>query len=72
MYSSEQGTGAPRSLFGDGKEQRGLQRISGRGLEQARIQLSLTVLQHNLRILGRAMEATRRESGDPPKDRRVA
>jgi Transposase DDE domain len=59
-------------LFGDGKEQRGLDRVHGRGLEQARIQLALTVLQHNLRILGRAMEAARRGSGNPPRERRAA
>jgi len=59
-------------LFGDGKEQRGLQRVRGRGLEQARIQLALTVLQHNLRILGRAMETAAQQRGDPPRERRVA
>lgn len=59
-------------LFGDGKEQRGLQRVRGRGLEQARIQLALMVLQHNLRILGRAQEAARNRGGDPSQERRVA
>jgi len=59
-------------LFGDGKEQRGLERVRGRGLEQARIQLALMVLQHNLRILGRAMEAAQKQPGDPPPARRIA
>jgi transposase len=59
-------------LFGDGKEQRGLKRISGRGLEKVRIQLALTVLQHNLRVLGRAMEAAQKEKRDPPRERRSA
>jgi len=59
-------------LFGDGKEQRGLDRVTGRGLERARIQLALTVLQHNLRILGRAMTAASKQKGDPPQDKRIA
>jgi transposase len=41
-------------LFGDGKENRGMNRVRGRGLSCARIQLGLTVLQHNLRVLGQA------------------
>jgi transposase len=44
-------------LFGDGKEQRGMGRVRGRGLSCARIQLGLTVLQHNLRVLGKALPA---------------
>lgn len=58
--------------FGDGKEQRGLERVSGRGLQKARIQLGLTVLQNNLRVLGRAMETANKENGDPPRERRIA
>jgi hypothetical protein len=57
-------------LFGDGKEQRGLGRVRGRGLRQARIQLALTVLQHNLRLLGKAMEAAETDEGAPPAGRR--
>jgi hypothetical protein len=59
-------------LFGDGKEQRGMDRVSGRGLKRARIQLALTVLQHNLRVLGRAMVAAAKQKGDPPLLRRTA
>lgn len=43
-------------LFGDGKERRGLGRTRGRGLQKARIQLGLTVLQHNLRVLAKAAQ----------------
>jgi hypothetical protein len=59
-------------LFGDGKEQRGLDRMCGRGLKQARIQLALTVLQHNLRVLGRSLQARMKATGDPPAQRRIA
>jgi hypothetical protein len=45
-------------LFGDAKENRGLDRVRGRGLGYARIQLGLTVLQHNLRVLGRPTPPT--------------
>jgi hypothetical protein len=59
-------------LFGDGKECRGLGRVAGRGLERARIQLGLTVLQHNLRVLGRIMAAATTQKRDPPPLRRIA
>jgi hypothetical protein len=59
-------------LFGDGKEYRGLGRVPGRGLERARIHLALMVLQHNLRVLGRAMEAAKKEKDAPPQRRRGA
>jgi hypothetical protein len=50
-------------LFGDGKGQRGLERMSGRGLQQARIQLAFTVLQHNLRVLGKALASRNKAAG---------
>jgi len=53
-------------LFGDGKENRGMQRVQGRGLKNARIQLALNVLQHNLLVLARAAETLKRDKGDPP------
>ena len=59
-------------LFGDGKERRGMGRVAGRGLKQARIQLALTVLQHNLRVLGRAAETARKKADAPRADRRSA
>jgi transposase len=59
-------------LFGDGKEQRGMQRVSGRGLNAARIQLGLTVLQHNLRVLGRAMQLAHTQKDAPPSLRQSA
>jgi len=54
-------------VFGDTKEQRGLERVRGRGLRRARIQLALTVLQHNLRVLGESEEtraARKKETSD--------
>jgi hypothetical protein len=59
-------------LFGDGKEHRGLHRMSGRGLQQARIQLALMVLQHNLRVLGEALIAREKAAGDPKAEPRIA
>ena len=59
-------------LFGDGKEQRGTGRVAGRGLKQARIQLALTVLQHNLRVMGKAAEAARKKANALQGDRRSA
>ena len=59
-------------LFGDGKEQRGMGRVAGRGLKQARIQLALTVLQHNLRVMGKAAEAARKKANALQGDRRSA
>jgi transposase len=51
-------------LFGDGKQQRGMDRVCGRGLRVARIQLSLMVLQHNLRVLGKATQGRDKPSID--------
>jgi hypothetical protein len=59
-------------LFGDGKEQRGLAREAGRGLNQARKQLALTVLQHNLRVLGKAMAEARKKRDALQSDRSSA
>jgi transposase len=59
-------------LFGDGKERRGLQRMSGRGLRQARIQLAFMVLQHNLRVLGRALATRTKAAGDCSAEPRIA
>lgn len=58
-------------LFGDGKENRGMKRVHGRGLKNARIQLALTVLQHNLRVLSSASQAAVKDKGDPPLQRQI-
>jgi hypothetical protein len=58
-------------LFGDGKEKRGMKRVHGRGLKNARIQLALTVLQHNLRVLSSASQAATKHKGDPPLQRQI-
>jgi transposase len=59
-------------LFGDGKGHRGLERMSGRGLQQARIQLALMVLQHNLRVLGKALATRKKEAGDLEAEPQIA
>ena len=59
-------------LFGDGKEQRGLDRMSGRGLQQARIQLAFMVLQHNLRVLGKALATRKKAAGDLKAEPQIA
>ena len=59
-------------LFGDGKGYRGLERMSGRGLQQARIQLAFMVLQHNLRVLGKALATRHQEAGDPQAEPQFA
>ena len=47
-------------------------RVAGRGLKLARIQLALTVLQHNLRVMGKAAEAARKKANALQGDRRSA
>src|SRR5262249_13830340 len=53
-------------VFGDGKERRGLERVSGAGLGTARIQLALTVLQHTLRVLARGRQASKQTNPARP------
>lgn len=59
-------------LFGDGKENRGMKRVQGRGLKNASIQLALMVLQHNIRVLARHAQATAKNERHPSPERQTA
>jgi transposase len=50
--------------FADTKTHRGLRRFSGRGLEQARIEVGLCVLAHNLLVVWRARQRNTTEGPD--------
>jgi hypothetical protein len=62
---------AVERLFGDGKDNRGTQRVHERGLKDARIPLALKVLQHNLRVLSSASQAAVKDKGAPPLQRQI-
>ena len=53
--TSKRGSSVERS-FADLKTWRGMERLSGRGLVRAYVQTGLSVLTHNLRVLGRAFQ----------------
>jgi hypothetical protein len=59
-------------LNADFKQHRGLQRVSGRGLKNARVEVGLLVLSHNLRIVARHLCAAHSEKSDTTNPRKLA